>query len=328
MRGHLCHRAGGFAARANLARTGPPAASREVTHSLAFPSAFAGRAVPPAGNQPAGHPAAALAARLVARAPKPDLDPRDLALADFGASRLHTGHSSTVGRRRPSGSFAAAFPVRHAYRARSRAVLAAWPGRFRAPATLVGFAGRPSQCCSAPAGDGALLVGASIPPAVSPPRPPGRFNRSGIRPGRAGRGSRVAAAPGVWPRGRSRAVDVVGPARAFVHRAGRSVRPGLPWAFAPLSGVRRRPLGPASRAVDARGLLGGCVVPSAGWDGATARALRRMTPGRRLFAPAVFPPGRSPRMRFSRRPPDVRPTVVGRVPCRVFFKDAQGVAGG
>ena len=144
----------------------------------------------------------------------------------------------------------------------------------------------------------------------------------------AGRGSRVAAAPGVWPRGRSRAVDVVGPARAFVHRAGRSVRPGLPWAFAPLSGVRRRPLGPASRAVDARGLLGGCVVPSAGWDGATARALRRMTPGRRLFAPAVFPPGRSPRMRFSRRPPDVRPTVVGRVPCRVFFKDARGVAGG
>jgi hypothetical protein len=194
-------------------------------------------------------------------------------------------------RRRPSGSFAAAFPVRRAYRARCRAVLATWPRPFRVPATSVGFA-VPSQCCSASAGEH-RLVGVSHPPAVSPPRPP-RVSSSRDPPEMSGGVvGRVAAAPGVWPRGRSRAVFPVGPAKAFVHRAKQVDRPGLPWVFRPLPGLDRRPPHLASKVSTARGLLARLDGPPAVSGRRVVRALRRVR-GRRLVGPPVLPTDRHP----------------------------------
>jgi hypothetical protein len=103
----------------------------------------------------------------------------------------------------------------------------------------------------------------------------------------------ATAAPGVWPRGRSRAVVPVGPARAFVHRAKTGRRPGLPWAFRPLPGFRRRPPHLASKASTARGLLARLGDPPAVSGRRFARALRRVR-GRRLIGPPVLPADRHP----------------------------------
>lgn len=81
--------------------------------------------------------------------------------------------------------------------------------------------------------------------------------------------------------------------------------PGLPWAFGPLSGLR--PPVPASPLLAALtpvgfGASSSSDCRSGGGERACPSACRR---GRRLIGPTVFPPGRCPRLRFLRRPPNV-----------------------
>jgi len=140
VRDHLRHRAGGLAARA-------PRADRSVRPPLvrfprSFPSAFAGRAVPPEGNQPPGHPAPALVA-AGAQADMCDSPVR------FFAPRVSAALHQFIWRRRPSGSFVAAF--RFGARTGLAVGLLSRPGRDSlVPATPMGFASRPSQYCSRP----------------------------------------------------------------------------------------------------------------------------------------------------------------------------------
>jgi hypothetical protein len=137
------------------------------------------------------------------------------------------------------------------------------------------------------------LVGALAPTCRFATAPAASFIVAGPARNLGRRHERGAAAPGVWPRGRSRAVVPVGPARAFVHRAKTGRRPGLPWAFRPLPGFRRRPPHLASKASTARGLLARLGDPPAVSGRRFARALRRVR-GRRLIGPPVLPTDRHP----------------------------------
>jgi hypothetical protein len=214
-----------------------------------IPSAYAGRAVPSGGAARPDHPAPAFSAshdtqavvasplRFSCLAPRVKVTFTYVCAPFIAQNKL---------RRRPCGSFVAGVLPQHAFRARTRAVLAAWPGglSFAAPATPVGFA--------------ATLRSVVPTPRVSAPRrrlgPTCRFawrsTASSIDAGRRflgrvggspGRGS-WALAPGV-----SRAVRAGDPAMAL----GEQGRPGAPagtaLGFDVLSQVfGRRPLTPAS----------------------------------------------------------------------------------
>jgi hypothetical protein len=97
------------------------------------------------------------------------------------------------------------------------------------------------------------LVGPSVAHLPFRLRPTAPFTRRGH--------TRSSGVPRVSGRGfwalasrASRAVSFADPAMAFMHRVARTHRPGLPWVFVPLSGVRRWPRAFTSEGRSARGL--------------------------------------------------------------------------
>jgi len=201
---------------------------------LAFPSAFAGRAVPSAGDRPADHPATT----FVCRPRRPSLD--RLASLRFSVPRVSAAFSFAFRRRRPARVIRGRSRLRHTFRTP--------PGRSRGlaePAFCVGFGNAP----------GILVIPFAV--LISPGRVKCVFRHSTPRahvPFRAAPSPPRVSSSRAFVQCRTNLMGLcgprllgfgpavepfrahsAGPAIAFTHRVGRSGGPSTALGFAVLS---------------------------------------------------------------------------------------------
>jgi hypothetical protein len=187
----------------------------------------------------------------------------------------------------------------------ARAVIAAWPTFFRMSATPVGFAAALRSVGPVPRliGVSSMLIGPTCRSSAAPfasvrSRDPTVTSGS---PGAAGSASGAVSADQVCHAARR--------SRLGFYAQGRTFHDGLNChGLLVLSRVfvARSPRRHSWQRANARGLGRRAAVRLQIASRRPMPALRRVRRGRRLIGPAVFPPGQCPRLRFLRRPPNVR----------------------